>query len=214
MIDNINFKRNSYGTDQERVNFLQYVMDHPILGLSFVEHDAEKALKENMMVRDLSKLPSNVMMFCLILTRALWEIYQGNLISRFSKLCEHGFNDNEAFILSNFITVDTDGKLKFSPLPDSGHNAISTATFTCEGLANYVNAKIIHQTEGTILEGFGTQGANGVCVNNVFCPFTYDEWHIPKAGRTHSLSKWLKTNINDDLIESVKTLIKNSGEIK
>lgn len=184
VVDNINTGRVSFGTKPQQIRFLQYLMDHPIFGQSFVEHDAAKAIKEGMMIRDLSKLPSNMCMFCLILTRAMWEDFQGKIVVRFNDLVDYGFSGDAALILSNYVKINN-GVLTYSPVVGTGHNAMDVMGYTTETLKNFLNHIVKRPTKGTILEGVSYMSDG----TNVFSVFGKD--------REKLLNTWVRDNIDN-----------------
>lgn len=164
-------QRKDNPSPQERIAFLQYLMDHPIFKDSFWEHDAKKAVEEKIMVRRVDVLPSNVMMFCVILTRAMWESYQNKIPSRFVKFVELGLEPDRAFIASHLFRPTPNG-VSFNPLPSSGHNAIQANKITNEYVRNYLNHKVIMATTRTIYDGGEIDGVaksgGQACVDTVF----------------------------------------------
>lgn len=158
--------------NEVKVAFLQYVMDHPIFKHSFWEHDAKKAVAEGVMVRRVDKLPSNVTMFCFILTRALWEDCQIKLPPRFSRLLEMGMHPDRAFIGAHFFSITEDDTLKYSPNLNSGHTAIPTNQFNSVAIKNFLNHFVASPGIKTITQGGETSGntadGNVACVNSVF----------------------------------------------
>lgn len=200
----------NYGkhTDSD-VAFLQYCMDHPIIGQSFVERDAKKALKDGYMLRDLSKLPSNVMMFCLILTRALWEDYQRALPSRWYSLITHGFSEDEALVLATIVKY-YNGRFVYSPMQESGHNAIPCNSMSKEYLINFVNHKIVKSTGKTVLMG-GVTNDGEACVYSTFDQHSLDIWNFAKSNGVETLRDFISKNI-ETLRDEVTKIIGDKHE--
>lgn len=155
-------------TPEESITFLQYMMDHPIFSKSFLEHNAEKAFNERIMVRDMGSLPSNAFMFCLIATRAMWEVYQHKIPRTFTHLVRDGIHPDVAFLMSNFINVWGDGKYHYGRLQDCGHNAISTNRFTMAAVKNFLNHKTKTVSSGTMKDGIYPTQANKCNVFSLF----------------------------------------------
>jgi len=140
-------------TREESVKFLQYFMDHLIFSKSFLEHDAEKAFEERIMVRDLGSLPANAAMFAIIATRALWETYQSRIPHVFCELLKTGINPDFAYILAFYLRTMNDGSFIIDPLINSGHISLGTDRFTTAAVKNYLNHEMPVSATGTLKDG-------------------------------------------------------------
>src|ERR1700749_434413 len=143
---------NGLQTPEESIRFLQYLMDHPIIGKSFLEHDAAKAYEERIMIRDLGSLPSNVTQWSITITRALWESYQNMLPRRFCKLLNMGFTPDFSFILAHYFEVDDIGVI-YMPTPGGGHSAIDCSYFSEKPVENDMAPKFGCLAPGTLVDG-------------------------------------------------------------
>lgn len=151
-------------TPEESVAYLQYFMDHPIFSKSFLEHDAELAFKERIMVRDITTLPSNVCMFAIIATRGLWEVYQNKLPHRLAEIRKLVNNVDLAYLLSWYF----DDTLKYSPILNTGHVAIGHDKLTLSGARNYVKHQVIREANGTLAQGHPHMGGEEYNVFSIF----------------------------------------------
>lgn len=136
--------------DEEAIKFLQWIMDHDILGKSFLEHDAEVAFKERIMMRDLGSLPANVCAFAIIATRALWEGYQNKIPHRFYRLVEEGISPDFAFLLAYYIDPDL---WRINLANTGGHSALDPTSISETFVKNFLAHKLGVVADGTIKEG-------------------------------------------------------------
>lgn len=141
-------------TPEESVRYLQYFMDHPIFSKSFLEHDAQVAFDERIMVRDLNSLPANTCMFAIIATRALWEQYQYKLPHRFCVLVDAGLSPDFAFIMAHYVGILGIDNYVLDPILNTGHVAIASNLLGCEAVKNYLNHVTPVVANGTLAAGF------------------------------------------------------------
>lgn len=154
-------------SEEESIQFLQYFMDHPIFSRSFLEHDAKKAFKERIMVRDLKSLPSNVCMFAIIATRALWESFQNFLPRRFNELVNMGLSKDFAYLMSFYVRkAGTDWIVEATR--NNGHISLATNTASSAYIRNYLRHNPVVISDDTLCEKGATSKTD---VYNVFAIF-------------------------------------------
>lgn len=148
-------------TPEESIRYLDYFMKHPLFSQSFLEHDATKAFKERIMVRDLDSLPSNICVLALIATRAMWECGRTQIPRRFCNLVDAGVGPDWAMLMSNYFSKSGDN-FERDMLYGSGHNAFDPLGMTREYAKNWLAYTPKHVVNGTLSEGrtYMTGGAS------------------------------------------------------
>jgi len=148
---------------KDGTEFLQYLMDNPVVGKSFHEHNAKKAMDEGMMVRRIDKLPSNVMMMSLQFTRALWEAHQEGVVRNWSKLVNLGMNKEAAHIIGMYLKEDLRDRfrLKSNQLCE-GHFPVNLRKTTTNFLRNFVRGNLTNTSDCKMSRGFGSGGVRTI----------------------------------------------------
>lgn len=132
--------------------YLQWWMDSPLFGRGFLEKDAKTALKERIMVRDISTLPANVEMLAIIAGRALWESFQARMPKNYFDMVESGVDKDLAMLLSSVIKKD--GKVFTNTRSRaSGHDAFKLQLWTLKDAARWMRGEPSIVAPETLAQG-------------------------------------------------------------
>lgn len=133
--------------EEDKIFFLDYLMNESPFKDCFIEHDAKRAIQDCLTQHRID-LPGNLVIGGLSAVREMWESYSLQGLPYFTELVDTGCPKDFAWIVCQYITDATNKQLFLSHKYSSGHGAWPSGEANISYVINYINHKIpgVHTT--------------------------------------------------------------------
>jgi len=137
-------------TEEDRVFFLDYLMNESPFAECFIEHDAKWSVNNGITYHKI-EMPGNMVIAGLSAVREMWESYSIQGIYHFKKLVDAGCTKDFAWLFCCYLSED--GKKINTGMYDGGHAVWPVCSALVEDAINYIK----HNPVGAFKKNFNNE---------------------------------------------------------